>query len=455
MVRSIHLGLVISLLGCGSPNSDPGGDDTTAGSGGNGGAGVAGSSVTSAGSSGSTAPLGAADQGGASTGGAGTSAQGGHAGTVVSDISCAGSADAGASAQPTGTPPELEPGVWKNITPAGLDVADTFGTASFAMDPSHPYTLYLCADQRGMWKTTDGGTSWVTLGDPGKVGLTATSYLDAPSRVVVDPCNSNHLYATQGVRGATLGFWVSQDGGSTWVRPKGFNDVAKTTTGDVTTLAVDPSDFRHILVGSHSWWPGLQNGGILESSDGGDTWVVHQPVSAWSGGSMGINFLYDPAKGIGDNKTWLVTTDGTGFYRTTDSGEHWTKVGTLNGFHGALSVYYTKEGVLYSGANQYPARSTDNGVTWEQLTKLPYAQYFGVQGDGKNFYASPSCACTGAPYNKPFFTSPESDGLTWTPYQGGAQTFGNGPNGLRLNPTTRVLYAADWDAGFWALRVVD
>ncbi len=272
---------------------------------------------------------------------------------------------------------------------------------------------------------------------------------------MVDPCNSNHLYATQGVRGTTLGFWVSQDAGNTWVRPKGFNDVAKMTTGDVTTIAVDPSDFRHILVGSHSWWPGLQNGGILESPDGGDTWIVHPPVSTWTGGSMGINFLYDPAKKIGDNKTWLVTTDGTGFHRTTDSGATWTKVGTLNGFHGALSIYYTKDGVLYSGANQYPARSRDNGVTWELLSKLPSAQYFGVQGDGKSFYASPSCACMGEPYNKPFFTSPESDGLTWTPYQGGAQAFGNGPNGLRLNSTTRILYSANWDSGFWALRVVD
>ena len=72
-----------------------------------------------------------------------------------------------------------------------------------------------------------------------------------------------------------------------------------------------------------------------------------------------------------------------------------------------------------------------------------------MTGDGTNLYTAPCFGPTS------ILTSSESDGLTWTPYQGGAQAFGNGPNGLRLTSTTRILYSANWDSGFWALRVID
>ena len=50
-------------------------------------------------------------------------------------------------------------------------------------------------------------------------------------------------------------------------------------------------------------------------------------------------------------------------------------------------------------------------------------------------------------------TSPEDDGLTWSAFEGG--TFGRGPQQLRFDSANRILYAAAWTAGLWALKVPD
>src|SRR5258706_10039900 len=112
----------------------------------------------------------------------------------------------------------------------------------------------------------------------------------------------------------------------------------------------------------------MSNRAIGQPRAGGNTVAKNPPVPEWNVGSLGINFLYDPVTGTGDLNTWLVTTEG-GFYRSTDAGTSWNKVGgSITGFHGAPTVYYTSDGVLYCGANLYPVRSTDNGATWTQLT---------------------------------------------------------------------------------------
>lgn len=47
------------------------------------------------------------------------------------------------------------------------------------------------------------------------------------------------------------------------------------------------------------------------------------------------------------------------------------------------TLYRAMDGTLYSGGYQYPARSTDNGSTWEQVNKgLSYSWYMGICGDG-------------------------------------------------------------------------
>lgn len=362
---------------------------------------------------------------------------------------------------PSGTPPTLTPGTWAEITPAQLNLAccpgsggNSFGVPEFEIDPGDPRTIYICADQFGIWKTTDGGSTWSVLGDPnGAISDTQASYLDSPIAVRVDPKDSTHLYATQGVRGKTLGFWVSHDSGATWTKPQGFIDIGKTATTDVTTIDIDPSDFKHILLGSHSAWANMKNAGILESQDGGDTWTAHMPQASWPAGSMGIHFLYSPDLTTGDSQTWLVGADGNGFWRTTDSGKTWKQVSTKDNIpHGGHQIYYGSGGYVYAGATPYAVRSMDNGETWEEMTQLPFSYYYSVYGDGTNLYTQKSF--TGANGGDPagYYTAPEGDSLSWVAMPGG-QKFTDGPFRMGFDSANRILYSANWDAGFLALKV--
>lgn len=356
-----------------------------------------------------------------------------------------------------GANPILTPGVWKNISP-NVNMGN-FGFSDISLDPSNSQTIYVNG-----YRSTNGGETWNTVGDssgPNTPDGTTATYIAAVC-LRIDPNNPQHLYATRGVTADRAGFWVSTDGGAHWAIPAGF--LATNTTRDVTMLDVDPMDFNHALVMSHSPWAGQNSSGVLETKDGGVTWIAHLPIAGWSGQiNKGIHFLYDPVSHYGDatSRTWLVETNGQGIWRTTDAGSNWTKVSDLNAGHGMPQIYYAKNNVLYMGAELYPVRSTDNGASWTRLDNsgLPYSYYMGVIGDGTSLYITNSFPQAGAQYNTPMYTSQESDGLTWKAYDplktGSPQKFDNGPAKMAFDRAHRIVYSVNWAAGVWALKVVD
>ena len=352
--------------------------------------------------------------------------------------------------------PVLVPGVWTALGPPGIANA-AYGCIDIIFDPSNHSTLYTTVQDNGLWKSTDGGSSWVQLGagytDPNPWDDT-TGYLDVPFYVRVDPADSKHLYATVGVRGQEQGFWTSTDGGVTWIRPAAFSALAKsTTTDDVTAMAIDPTDFKHILLSSHSPWQGDVPMGVLESTDGGANWIIHPPSAGFNGSqTFGIEFLYDPAHGINDTKTWLYM--GTnGFFRTTDAGATWATVSsTISSPHGLDVLHRAKNGDLYAGAFQYPVRSTDNGMTWQYTsTGLTYSEYYCIMSDGTNLYTGVSTGSNNPPDY--IMTSKESDGLNWTKCDGGKESFVDGPITMAFDSVNQIMYAACWHAGILALKI--
>jgi hypothetical protein len=162
---------------------------------------------------------------------------------------------------------------------------------------------------------------------------------------------------------------------------------------------------------------------------------------------MAIFFLDFPRHNLGNGKTWLFTAQQGGFFRTDNGGATWKQVYDNPMTHGGNQIYCSKTGALYSGGYQYPARSTDNGLTWAQVkTGLDYSWYMGVSGDGDNIYVA------GVGENRPFFVSPESDGINWTPYQGGAQKFSSQPFEMHYDSANGIMYSANWN-GMYALKV--
>jgi photosystem II stability/assembly factor-like uncharacterized protein len=380
---------------------------------------------------------------------------------------------------PAGTPPALKVGVWTNISPPTVpfgQIGDNqVEAAGIAMDISNPYTLYLCEGgfntkdftqiPGAVWKTTDGGNTWTTPPSPdagaNPTGTTVTN-LDSCVNIALDPGNPMHLYAADGVRGKTIGFWVSNDGANTWTEPQGFIAATQQPAvqdNDTYGLAVDPADFNHVLTSYHNGWTGpgqfMGNGGVLESKDGGNTWTVHNPDPGQKGLGYFIMFLSDPAQGMGNKDTWLLGTQGSGFWRTIDAGSTWTQVSTVNMAHEGAYTYYAKNGAVYVGGLYHPLRSTDNGATWTQLNILSSfnGNYTTVYGDGTTLYTQPDGFANTA---RPFYTSPESDGLTWAPQSvqtGGSQTFTSGPTQMVFDSSHNIMYASMHEMGVWALKV--
>jgi len=439
--------------GVGTSSGD-GGSSFAAGSSGSGGSkmgGGAGAPSTSG--SGGTAMVGGGGNGGRSGGGGGGAAgSDGH----TSSATCKTPVGPGLPS----TAPVLEPGVWKAINPSWFPDDGTQFALSIDVNPCNPAFLYLgigSADNSvaGFFKSTDAGSTWKRAGTIHVDGV-SNDHVDGVDHAAVDPGDAQHLYAVNGVTGAIQGFFVSTNGGETFAIPKGFSDVGpalgitgSSGMGDVYYLATDPTDFNHVLLSFHSpfsWAQGhgvySQASGVLESNDGGKTWIVHDPKSTWATGHI-VNFLYEPKLGIGDRNTWLLGTQGDGMWRTTDAGKSWNKVTTTNIIHGGGSIVYTSNGTLYATGADHSIRSTDNGATWTLLE--PGGGYFSIGTDGVKLYTARATGPT------PFITSSVSDGLSWTDYN--TQKFKRGPYEMAFDSTKRILYAASWEAGLWALKV--
>lgn len=477
----VDVALVLGALALGCGGSDPapahaarsasggtGGGGNVAGSGNSSGMSTGGSDGS--GATGGDTTVGTAGDTGNTTGGsAGTSggaggsdSKGGMGGTagkrpVAMVVPCEDSGNL-----PDGAP-KLEPGVWKNVTPEGIPLGDAENIIGqgLAMDPCNPAVLYWGTtpfddSQGGIYKTVDGGGHWALVGDRDadlSVYDHESTFLDEPLHIRIDPNNHEHMYAGDGVRGGNTGFWVSWDSGQNWSKTAGW--VATAKSQDVYDVAVDPTDFNHVLVAFHGSWawgdPVWGNAaGILESLDGGDSWIQHDPQPSWEYGHA-INFLYNPELGIGNSDTWLLGTQADGFWRTEDAGKTWKQVvSNATIFHGGGDIYYAKDGTLYASGTPQVLRSTDNGLTWGEVNGLPDLGYTGVFGDGTFLYTAPAYGYG----DQPYFVSSEDDGLNWEPFDGGSQTFRDGgPFEMAFDKKNGILYSSNWFGGVWAMKV--
>ncbi len=218
----------------------------------------------------------------------------------------------------------------------------------------------------GVWKTTDAGKTWTFM------GLAETQYI---SRVVTHPTDPNIVYV--GALGHVFGpnpdrgVYRTKDGGKTWQKILFKND----STG-VADLIMDPTNPNVLYAGfwqaGRKPWLLVSGGagsGMYKTTDGGDHWTEITrnpglPAGIW--GNIGIAI-----SGANPNRVWaLIEAEAGGVYRSDDAGATWQ---FMNGDRNLRqrAWYYTKiwgdpkdTNVVY-GANVGGYISRDGGKTFQ------------------------------------------------------------------------------------------
>jgi len=246
--------------------------------------------------------------------------------------------------------------------------------------PSQPKTFYMGVASGGLFRTTDGGASWVAITD-GKVPLGSTGC------VAVADSDPNVIYLGTGsddVRSNVStgrGMYKSNDGGQTW------NFIGLYNAGQIGGVRIHPTNPNIVWVSAQGdTFKANSERGIFKTTDGGQTWRKVLFVSNQVG-AMDVELhprnpqiVYAWMSQL-ERKPWTIISGGRegGFYKSTDGGEHFAKlsnglptelIGKAN-----LAVTAAKPDRIYALVEAKPGsglyRSDDAGQTWQSMNPQP------------------------------------------------------------------------------------
>ena len=186
------------------------------------------------------------------------------------------------------------------------------------ISPVAPRRLYFGTSGH-VFRTDDGGGTWVQCYTeevaPGRWrgnGLEVTCLFD----LVVDPQDPARLYCCY----YDIGLLISDDRGDSFRRS--VNGMKN--HGNCFTVVIDPADSQRLWATTGQW--GSNRGDVCFSADRGETWeVVGRPETGLPDGQT--KWLINDPKSPPDQRALYVGVNAHGVFRSADSGRSWTKIG--------------------------------------------------------------------------------------------------------------------------------
>ena len=244
--------------------------------------------------------------------------------------------------------------------------------------PQNPDVVYAAVQgdrwkgtsDRGIYRSTDGGTSWTLV----LKGENATS---GASDLSMDPANPRILYAAFWdhqrtpwmVRsgGAGSGIWKSLNGGDSWTR---LTEGLPKLLGKIG-VAVSPANPDRVFAIVEA-----ENGGLFRSDDAGKTWRLMSgdrliQTRSW----YYMNVTADPTNA---DVVWVMNAP---MMRSIDGGRTFQTVAATHGDNHQLWINPTDARYLVNANDGGASISMDGGKSWSTQDNQPTAQFYHVAVD--------------------------------------------------------------------------
>ncbi|MEY4887114.1 MAG: hypothetical protein RL767_585 [Bacteroidota bacterium] len=252
-----------------------------------------------------------------------------------------------------------------------FDDQGSYSIGCITLDPSNSHTVWVGTGENnnqrsvaygdGVYKSTDGGSSWTN------VGLKTSEHI---GMIAVHPKNSNIVwvaaYGPLWSSGGERGIYKTTDGGTTWRRVlnvsehTGFNEVHLDPRNPNVLFATAHQRRRHV----HTYVSGGPESGLWKSEDGGETWSeVKNGIP--SGDKGRLSLAISP---VNPDLHYLMV-EGHGTYRSTNRGASYSKRSdhaTSGNYYVELIASRSDANTLYS-MDTYVKWSEDGGATFKNL----------------------------------------------------------------------------------------